>query len=57
MQGVKTGNATLAYNYGVELLGKNGKGNFFTIKGLEKGQTMPASGEKIRIENPERLKA
>jgi molecular chaperone DnaK len=46
IQGVKTGNATLAYNYGVELLGENGKANFYTIHGLEKGQTMPANGEK-----------
>jgi molecular chaperone DnaK len=46
VQGVKTGNATLAYNYGVELLGNNGKANFYTIPGLEKGQTMPANGEK-----------
>ena len=46
IQGVKTGNATLAYSYGVELLGPNGKANFYTIPGLEKGQTMPANGEK-----------
>ena len=46
IQGVKTGNATLAYGYGVELLGDNGKANFYTIPGLEKGQTMPANGEK-----------
>lgn len=46
IQGVKTGNATLAYSYGVELLGDNGKANFYTIPGLEKGQTMPANGEK-----------
>ena len=46
IQGVKPGNATLAYNYGVELLGENGKANFYTIHGLEKGQTMPANGEK-----------
>ena len=46
IQGVKTGNATLAYGYGVELLGDNGKANFYRIPGLEKGQTMPANGEK-----------
>lgn len=46
IQGVKPGNATLAYGYGVELLGENGKANFYTIPGLEKGQTMPANGEK-----------
>ena len=45
IQGIKTGNATLAYNYGVELLGENGKANFYPFNGLEKGQTMPASGE------------
>jgi len=49
IQGVKTGNATLAYNYGVELLGDNGKANFYTIQGLEKGQTMPANGEKAGL--------
>jgi len=56
MQGIKTGNATLAYNYGVELLGENGKGNFFTIKGLEKGQTMPASGEKSGLKTQKDLR-
>ena len=56
IQGIKTGNATLAYNYGVELLGDNGKGNFFTIKGLEKGQTMPASGEKSGLKTQKDLR-
>jgi len=46
IQGVKAGNATLAYGYGLEALGENGKANFFAFKGLEKGQVMPASGEK-----------
>lgn len=46
IQGVKAGNATLAYSYGVEALGENGKANYFSFKGLEKGVTMPASGEK-----------
>ena len=45
IQGIKTGNATLTFSYGVELLGDNGKANYYPIKGLEKGQTMPASGE------------
>jgi molecular chaperone DnaK len=45
IQGIKTGSATLPYSYGIELLGENGKANFYPIKGLEKGQTMPASGE------------
>ena len=45
-QGVRPGKATLAYSYGVELLGDNSKANFYTIPGLEKGQTMPANGEK-----------
>ena len=49
IQGVKTGNATLAYGYGVEALGENGKANFFSFKGLEKGQTMPATGEKSNL--------
>jgi molecular chaperone DnaK len=46
IQGVKSGSATLAYSYGVELMGENGKGNFYCIPGLEKNNTMPASGEK-----------
>ncbi|MDC0204761.1 Hsp70 family protein [Flavobacteriales bacterium] len=46
IQGVKSGSATLAYNFGVELLGENGKANFYTIPGLEKNNTMPACGEK-----------
>ena len=49
MQGVKTGNATLPYNYGVELVGPNGRGLFYLIPGLEKGQTMPATGEKPNL--------
>jgi molecular chaperone DnaK len=49
IQGVKSGNATLAYNFGVELLSDNGKANFYCITGLEKNQTMPASGEKAGL--------
>ena len=49
MQGVKTGNATLPYHYGVELVGPNGRGLFYLIPGLEKGQTMPATGEKPNL--------
>ena len=56
IQGVKTGNATLAFNYGVELLGKNGKANFYTIQGLEKGQTMPANGEKSGLKTQKDLR-
>jgi len=56
IQGVKTGNATLAYNYGVELLGDNGKANFYTISGLEKGQTMPANGEKSGLKTLKDMK-
>ena len=49
IQGIKSGNAILAYSYGVEALGENGKANFFYFKGLEKGVTMPASGEKTGL--------
>ena len=45
LQGVKTGSATLAHNLGIGLRGDNGKENFFTIPGLNKNVTMPASGE------------
>ena len=55
-QGIKTGNAILAYNYGVELLGENGKGNFYKIPGLEKGQTMPASGVKSGLKTQKDLR-
>ena len=41
---LKTGNAPLAFHYGVGLLGDNERENFYTIQGLEKGQTMPANG-------------
>jgi molecular chaperone DnaK len=49
IQGVKSGSATLSYNYGVELAGDNGKANFYNISGLEKNQTMPANGEKAGL--------
>ena len=49
MQGIETGNAVLNYNYGVELLGPNGKGCFYCIPGLEKNQTLPATGEKSNL--------
>ena len=45
VQGVKTGNATLPMNYGVELLGENGK-VILLYSWIRKNQTMPASGEK-----------
>lgn len=56
VQGVKTGNATLPMNYGVELLGENGKANFYCIPGLEKNQTMPASGEKSGLRTQKDLR-
>lgn len=56
IQGVKTGSATLAYNFGVELLGENGKANFYCIPGLEKNQTMPASGEKSGLRTQKDLR-
>ena len=49
IQGVKTGNATLAYSLGLGLLGENGNENFYIIPGLEKGQTMPANGERSEL--------
>jgi len=49
IQGVKTGNATLAYSWGLGLLGENGNENFYIITGLEKGQTMPANGERSEL--------
>ncbi|GGE44982.1 Hsp70 family protein [Psychroflexus planctonicus] len=45
IQGEKIGNATLAYNIGIEVKDKQtGKIIFRTIKGLEKNQTIPAMG-------------
>jgi len=43
--GVKTGKATLAYNYGIEMQNAEGKPVFITVPGLEKNQTLPATGE------------
>ena len=45
MQGVKAGSATMAYNYGIEILDDNGKPVFKTIKGLNKNATLPATGD------------
>lgn len=56
IQGVKSGSATLAYNYGVELLGENGKANFYCIAGLEKNKTMPASGNKAGLRTQKDIK-
>ena len=56
IQGVKAGNATLAYSYGVEAIGDNGKANFFYFKGLEKGVTMPANGEKTGLKTVKDLR-
>ena len=56
IQGVKSGSATLAYNFGVELLGENGKANFYSIPGLAKNQTMPASGEKSGLRTQKDLR-
>jgi len=56
IQGVKTGSATLAYSFGVELMGENGKANFYCIPGLEKNQTMPASGEKSGLRTQKDLR-
>jgi len=44
---VDFGSATLPYNYGVEIYDRNkGKVVFSIIKGLEKNNTFPASGQK-----------
>jgi molecular chaperone DnaK len=56
LQGVKTGNATLAYHVGVGLLGDNGKENFYTIPGLGKNVTMPASGEMAGLKTQKDLR-
>ena len=47
IHGIKTGNATLPYNYGVEIYDSIiEKTVFKTIKGVEKNNTYPANGEK-----------
>ena len=56
LQGVKTGSATLAYHVGVGLLGENGKENFYTIQGLEKNVTMPATGIMSDLKTPKDLR-
>ena len=48
IQGVKTGKATLAYNYGIEV-GVDNKVVFKTVSGLEKNKTMPVTGELLGL--------
>ena len=48
MQGVKTGSATIAYNYGIEI-DIDGRPLFEIIPGLQKNQTLPATGEMIGL--------
>lgn len=45
IQGSKIGNATLPYNIGIEIKQRlQGKIVFTTVKGLEKNQSLPATG-------------
>ena len=47
IQGSKIGNATLAYNFGIEIKKRDtGKIAFETVKGLEKNKSFPATGTR-----------
>ncbi len=55
IQGVKTGKATLAYNYGIEV-GVDKKVVFKTVSGLEKNKTMPVTGELLGLKTKKEIR-
>lgn len=55
IQGVKTGKATLAYNYGIEV-GIDSKVVFKTVSGLEKNKTMPVTGELLGLKTKKEIR-
>ena len=56
MQGVKPGEATMAYNYGIEILDDNGKPIFKTITGLGKNSTLPATGDMSGLKTQQEIR-
>ena len=55
IQGIKTGKATLAYNYGIEV-GIDKKVVFKTVQGLEKNKTMPVTGEMTGLKTKKEIR-
>ncbi len=57
IQGSKIGNATLAYNFGIELKDRTtGKIRFRTVKNLEKNQSIPAVGTKNGLKTQKQIR-
>lgn len=57
IQGSKIGSATLPYNVGIELKDKTtGKVHFATIKGLEKNQSIPATGTRNGLKTQKQIR-
>ena len=57
IQGSKIGNATLAYNFGIELKDRStGKIRFRTVKGLEKNQSIPAVGIRNGLKTQKQIR-
>lgn len=57
IQGSKIGSATLAYNIGIEIKQKaTGKIVFTTVKGLEKNQSLPATGTRNGLKTQKQIR-
>lgn len=57
IQGSKIGNATLPYNVGIELKDRaTGKVAFRTLKGLEKNQSIPATGTRNGLKTQKQIR-
>ena len=57
IQGSKIGSATLPYNVGIELKDKTtGKVHFATIKGLQKNQSIPATGKRNGLKTQKQIR-
>lgn len=57
IQGSKIGNATLAYNFGIEIKKlETGKICFETIKGLEKNKSIPAVGTRNGLKTQKQIR-
>ena len=57
IQGSKIGNATLAYNFGIEIKKRDtGKMAFETVKGLEKNKSFPATGTRNGLKTQKQIR-
>lgn len=57
IQGSKIGNATLAYNFGIEIKKRDtGKIAFETVKGLEKNKSFPATGTRNGLKTQKQIR-